>query len=115
MFIDTPGQIEVFTWSASGQIITETLASSFPTVSRVKCPKGTFGIRRYTGRPGYVLVDVLNLPKMSGTGIEFVPNLPGVFGGVLRPYRTLPRTLGRVFTEQGPPVYFGGYPTEHTL
>lgn len=33
VFIDTPGQIEVFTWSASGQIITETLASSFPTVS----------------------------------------------------------------------------------
>ena len=29
---DTPGQIEVFTWSASGTIITETLASSFPTV-----------------------------------------------------------------------------------
>ncbi|CAN0396703.1 unnamed protein product, partial [Scytosiphon promiscuus] len=33
VFIDTPGQIEVFTWSASGQIITETLASAFPTVS----------------------------------------------------------------------------------
>merc|ERR1712150_267056 len=30
--LDTPGQIEVFTWSASGSIITETLASSFPTV-----------------------------------------------------------------------------------
>ncbi|XP_057653829.1 GPN-loop GTPase 1 [Diorhabda carinulata] len=30
--IDTPGQIEVFTWSVSGSIITETLASSFPTV-----------------------------------------------------------------------------------
>jgi GTPase SAR1 family protein len=29
---DTPGQIEIFTWSASGQIITESLASSFPTV-----------------------------------------------------------------------------------
>jgi hypothetical protein len=26
-----PGQIEVFTWSASGQIITESLASSYPT------------------------------------------------------------------------------------
>jgi len=26
------GQIEVFTWSASGTIITETLASTFPTV-----------------------------------------------------------------------------------
>ncbi|RWS08518.1 GPN-loop GTPase 1-like isoform X2 [Dinothrombium tinctorium] len=29
---DTPGQIEVFTWSASGQIVTETLASEYPTV-----------------------------------------------------------------------------------
>ncbi|XP_046855411.1 GPN-loop GTPase 1-like [Xenia sp. Carnegie-2017] len=32
VFFDTPGQIEVFTWSASGAIITESLASSFPTV-----------------------------------------------------------------------------------
>ncbi|KAI8428687.1 hypothetical protein MSG28_007403 [Choristoneura fumiferana] len=30
--IDTPGQIEVFTWSASGTIITEALAASCPTV-----------------------------------------------------------------------------------
>jgi len=32
VIIDTPGQIEVFTWSASGTIITETLASTAPTV-----------------------------------------------------------------------------------
>lgn len=32
IFVDTPGQIEAFTWSASGQIITDALASSFPTV-----------------------------------------------------------------------------------
>ncbi|KAG7276861.1 hypothetical protein CRUP_007998, partial [Coryphaenoides rupestris] len=32
VLIDTPGQIEVFTWSASGTIITESLASSFPCV-----------------------------------------------------------------------------------
>ncbi len=30
--VDTPGQIEVFTWSASGAIITESLASTAPTV-----------------------------------------------------------------------------------
>jgi GTPase SAR1 family protein len=30
--VDTPGQIEVFTWSASGAIITEALASTLPTV-----------------------------------------------------------------------------------
>lgn len=29
---DTPGQIEIFTWSASGQIVTEAFASTFPTV-----------------------------------------------------------------------------------
>lgn len=32
VFVDTPGQIEIFTWSASGQLITELFASSFPTV-----------------------------------------------------------------------------------
>uniref|UniRef100_A0ACB8G8E2 GPN-loop GTPase 1 n=1 Tax=Sphaerodactylus townsendi TaxID=933632 RepID=A0ACB8G8E2_9SAUR len=32
VLIDTPGQIEVFTWSASGTIITEALASSFPSL-----------------------------------------------------------------------------------
>ncbi|KAL2361772.1 hypothetical protein RJZ56_005340 [Blastomyces dermatitidis] len=32
ILIDTPGQIEVFVWSASGSILLETLASSFPTV-----------------------------------------------------------------------------------
>lgn len=30
--MDTPGQIEVFTWSASGTIITEALSSTLPTV-----------------------------------------------------------------------------------
>lgn len=30
--LDTPGQIEAFTWSASGSIITDSLASSHPTV-----------------------------------------------------------------------------------
>ena len=32
------------------------------------------------------------LTEVSGTGIEFVPNLTGVFGRVLRPYRTVPKT-----------------------
>eukprot|EP00878_Enallax_costatus_P024564 GHUV01026219.1.p1 GENE.GHUV01026219.1~~GHUV01026219.1.p1 ORF type:complete len:275 (+),score=38.74 GHUV01026219.1:298-1122(+) len=32
VFADTPGQIEIFTWSASGQLVTELFASSFPTV-----------------------------------------------------------------------------------
>ena len=32
MVFDTPGQIEVFTYSASGQIVTETVAATLPTV-----------------------------------------------------------------------------------
>ncbi len=32
IIVDTPGQIEAFTWSASGAIFSESLASSFPTV-----------------------------------------------------------------------------------
>ena len=32
VLIDTPGQIEIFTWSASGAIITDTLACSYPSV-----------------------------------------------------------------------------------
>lgn len=32
VIFDTPGQIEVFTWSASGNIITEALAAQLPTV-----------------------------------------------------------------------------------
>lgn len=32
VFVDTPGQIEVFTWSSSGTIISESLASAYPTV-----------------------------------------------------------------------------------
>ena len=32
VLFDTPGQIEIFTWSASGAIITEALASAMPTV-----------------------------------------------------------------------------------
>eukprot|EP01125_Pyxidicula_operculata_P002404 TRINITY_DN1227_c0_g1_i4.p1 TRINITY_DN1227_c0_g1~~TRINITY_DN1227_c0_g1_i4.p1 ORF type:complete len:341 (-),score=92.12 TRINITY_DN1227_c0_g1_i4:16-1038(-) len=32
ILLDTPGQIEVFNWSASGSIITETFAVSMPTV-----------------------------------------------------------------------------------
>ena len=32
VLVDTPGQIEVFVWSASGDILLGSLASSFPTV-----------------------------------------------------------------------------------
>jgi len=32
VLVDTPGQIEIFTWSASGSIITDSIASTLPTV-----------------------------------------------------------------------------------
>ena len=32
ILVDTPGQIEAFTWSASGSIVTSALATTFPTV-----------------------------------------------------------------------------------
>jgi GTPase SAR1 family protein len=32
ILVDTPGQIEVFVWSASGTILLDSLASSFPTI-----------------------------------------------------------------------------------
>jgi len=32
VILDTPGQIEIFTWSASGAIITDAIASAFPAV-----------------------------------------------------------------------------------
>lgn len=32
IIVDTPGQIEVFTWSASGQLISESLSAVFPTI-----------------------------------------------------------------------------------
>ena len=32
ILIDTPGQIEVFSWSASGQIIADSLACTYPTI-----------------------------------------------------------------------------------
>ena len=32
ILVDTPGQIEIFNWSASGSIMLEALASTFPTV-----------------------------------------------------------------------------------
>jgi GTPase SAR1 family protein len=32
IIIDTPGQIESFTWSSSGEIFTQSLAASFPTI-----------------------------------------------------------------------------------
>jgi GTPase SAR1 family protein len=43
ILLDTPGQIEIFTWSASGSIITDSLAATYPTIVIyvVDTPKST--------------------------------------------------------------------------
>ena len=45
----------------------------------------------YTGTRG-IFGGRTGLTEVSRTGIEFVPNLTGVFGWVFRPYLTLPKT-----------------------
>lgn len=49
VLVDTPGQIEVFTWSASGSLVTQLLASQYPTCmlfvvdgARARASPGTF-------------------------------------------------------------------------
>ena len=55
--------------------------------------KGMFG-RVYRNPRGcwLLLVGVPKVTEVSGAGIEVVPNLTGVFGRLLRLYRTLPKT-----------------------
>lgn len=53
IIIDTPGQIETFTWSASGTIITDSLAQSLPTI----------------------ILYVVDLPRCNGNPMTFVSNM----------------------------------------
>ncbi|KAK4537344.1 hypothetical protein CDCA_CDCA12G3369 [Cyanidium caldarium] len=55
IFVDTPGQIEVFTWSASGTIVTESLAAAaeLPTV----------------------LLFVLDMPRCVSNALTFTSNM----------------------------------------
>jgi GPN-loop GTPase len=53
VLVDTPGQIEVFTWSASGTIIADALAASFPTV----------------------LLYVVDTPRSSTSPVTFISNM----------------------------------------
>ena len=54
IIVDTPGQIEVFTWSASGAIITETLVRIYPRLIALKnCCEMTSGFSHMkTGETG---------------------------------------------------------------
>lgn len=76
-------------------------------------PRGAFG-RVYTGTRD-IFGGRTELTEVSGTrygvrtepcrslryGVEAVPNFAADFGGI--------------FPEQRPPIYFGTYPTEHTV
>lgn len=53
VLVDTPGQIEVFTWSASGAVITDSLAAVYPTV----------------------LVYVVDTPRCSNSPTTFMSNM----------------------------------------
>ena len=53
VLVDTPGQIEAFSWSASGTIISESLASTFPTV----------------------LAYVIDTPRCAGSPHTFMSNM----------------------------------------
>ena len=46
---------------------------------------------------GVYLSGRTELTEVWGTGIDFVPNLTGVFGRVLRAYRTLPEASAGYF------------------
>jgi len=69
VILDTPGQIEIFTWSASGAIITDAMASSFPAVvayiidtPRTMAPATFMSNMLYACRWG-----VYSLPRRKGS------------------------------------------------
>lgn len=82
ILIDTPGQIEAFTWSASGTIVTSALATTFPTVLAfvVDTPRCAASVHTFMSNMLYAcsmlyraklpLVIVLN--KIDVVGCEFV-------------------------------------------
>ena len=62
-------------------------------------------VYRYDARGNYG--GNTELTEVSGTGTELVPNYTGVFGRVLRPYRTVPKaSLGRISPSKYPRYTF---------
>ena len=60
--------------------------------------------------PGVHLSRLTKHTEVLGTGVEFVPNLAGVFDRVLQPYRSLPKTsVGYL------PTNYSRYTLVHTL
>lgn len=81
VIIDTPGQIEIFTWSASGAIITDAVASALPTVvayivdtPRTVAPATFMSNMLYACR--YVVIFLRPFALVGGTGSPLLPSSP---------------------------------------
>ena len=82
ILIDTPGQIEAFTWSASGTIVTSALATTFPTVLAfvVDTPRCAASVHTFMSNMLYAcsmlyrarLPMVIVLNKIDIVGCDFV-------------------------------------------
>ncbi|KAL3767298.1 hypothetical protein ACHAW5_001703 [Stephanodiscus triporus] len=82
ILIDTPGQIEAFTWSASGTIVTSALATTFPTVLAfvIDTPRCAASVHTFMSNMLYAcsmlyrarLPMVVVLNKIDVVGCEFI-------------------------------------------
>jgi len=82
ILIDTPGQIEAFTWSASGSIVTAALATTFPTVLAfvIDTPRCAASVHTFMSNMLYAcsmlyrakLPMVIVLNKTDVVGCEFI-------------------------------------------
>ena len=82
ILIDTPGQIETFTWSASGTIVTSALATTFPTVLAfvIDTPRCAASVHTFMSNMLYAcsmlyrakLPMVIVLNKIDVVGCEFI-------------------------------------------
>lgn len=82
ILVDTPGQIEAFTWSASGSIVTSALATTFPTVLAfvIDTPRCAASVHTFMSNMLYAcsmlyrakLPMVVVLNKTDVVGCEFV-------------------------------------------
>jgi hypothetical protein len=82
ILVDTPGQIEAFTWSASGTIVTSALATTFPTVLAfvIDTPRCAASVHTFMSNMLYAcsmlyrarLPMVVVLNKIDVVGCEFI-------------------------------------------
>lgn len=82
ILVDTPGQIEAFTWSASGSIVTSALATTFPTILAfvVDTPRCAASVHTFMSNMLYAcsmlyrakLPMIVVLNKIDVVGCEFV-------------------------------------------